>query len=415
MSSISVRRLVADDIPAVVEMVNRVGCGGPLTPQIWEAMEAQDHVTYLACDDDDVVGALPLTMRDLVISPGLAVRAAFAHMVSVEESHRGAGLGSRLMRESLRALGHTCDMVCVYIGREGRAPYRFYERAGYRDLMYVYRYDALAEYQSDGERVRFYPAGEVRALSSDLLRCFTSCYPRQAGFPFREAGFWHRALRSVIFDQGPKPVGLLALPADGRMEGYALLAREGSLLSIMELATRNADANVARRLLRGARGIAQKEGLERVIIYCSVKYPFVNVLEELGWERGSREVRSSPANAESADVSETHRILCARVLDVKGVAQRSWPDDDDPEGVSLRVWTSSTGPVMLHTSAPNGRSVNLEMKEETLQRLVLRRLHLGQSIEAELVTVQSGTPYDIDVVAQRFSPSPWMYFELDFI
>ena len=415
MNSISFRPLTISDIAETVDLANRTGFGRPLTPLSWEAMEARNHVTYLAQDDGRIVGAIPFTLRDLAIAPEVTVPAAFAHIVCIDADYRGRGVGSGLMAWSFQQLAAFSDVACVYTGGEGHAPYRFYERNGYYDLLYAYRYDGQPDPQADMHGLQFLPTRETKVLESKLLRCFKSCYPQQAGFPRREVGYWHQALQSVIFQQGPVLLGWLVLAQNGHIEGYALLASENSLLKILELATLDAEAEPAHRLLQGASRMASEKGLERVSVYCSVKDPLAKLLDQQGWRRGNREVRVDPGHPEDPDPWERHRILAGRVLDFERLLDRSWPAGDNQGQLSLRVWTPETGPLVLRSSGSRDPTVNLEMKEETLHRLLLHRLDLHQSIQAECITVQSGTKADIETVARIFSPCPWVYFELDYI
>jgi len=415
MDSYQFRPLTAEDIPQATAIINRSGFGAPITPSHWRDMEGHDHITYLALHADQVIGAIPFALRDFCITPRTSVRSAFAHMVSIDPEHRNRGLGSQLMDWSLNNLKGICDLVCVYTGCEGHSPYRFYQHNGFFDLSYAYRYDHPAVNHPIPEDFQFHPIDQIQLLESALSKCFQQCYSDDAGFPKRGPGFWMKASKSIIFHQGPRLLGILARHNQGQILGYALLAKERDLFKILELACHKNDSDTATRLLAGSNSIAGQENLSRTVIYCSSNWPFLELLRKLGWECGSREVNLDPEYPDDPDPWERHRIIAGRILNFGRLFGKHWAEGEEALDISLRVWTGATKSLLLHPSHPGARMVNLEMKEETLHRFLLHRINLRQAIKAEWITVQTGKPEDIEQIHSLFLPSPWQYFEMDYI
>jgi len=413
MNAITYRTLLPQDIPAAVELINQVDFGGSLTNDLWQAMETQDHVTCLAWEGQRLAGAIPFTLRNVLIAPGRVVRSAFAHMVSVHADYRNQGLGSKLMNWSLNCLDQYCDLVGVYTGCEGHAPYRFYERCHFYDLAYAYRYDHPVTVNPQTVEINLVPPAEIIRYSMDLSDCFLSCYPDQAGFPRREIGFWKLALNSIIFHQGIEMVGMLTCQAAGILQGYAMLGREANKLKILELATRSANEKVAQDLLIKVNHLADNLNLQQVVIYLTQPAPFTSLLQRSGWTRGMREV-IKPDDEQNDDQWMKHFILVGRITNYQRIGQASLQSEDSID-FNIRVWTSQTGGIWLRHAPGVQRLVNLEMKEETLARLLLHRLDLLANIEADLVTVQAGAQDDLLFLQNCFKPCPWLYFDLDYI
>lgn len=133
------RRAVAEDVPAIVELLADDGLGrgresvADLTPyrRAFEVLN-DDPAQLLAVAEIDgvIVGTLQLT-----VIPGLAQRGrtrGLVEAVRIGSGHRGRGLGAEMMRwviEEARSRG--CSLVQLTSNASRGDAHRFYERLGF--------------------------------------------------------------------------------------------------------------------------------------------------------------------------------------------------------------------------------------------------------------------------------------------
>lgn len=134
-----IRRAVADDVPAIVELLvdDELGRGretvADLTPyrRGFDLVDA-DPAQLLAVAELDgvIVGTLQLT-----VIPGLSLRGrtrGLVEAVRIASDRRGQGLGVQLMRwviEEAKVRG--CDVVQLTSNAARHDAHRFYERLGF--------------------------------------------------------------------------------------------------------------------------------------------------------------------------------------------------------------------------------------------------------------------------------------------
>lgn len=133
------RRAVAEDIPAIVELLADDGLGrgretvADLTPyrRAFEVLD-RDPAQLLAVAELDgvIVGTLQLT-----VIPGLAQRGrtrGLVEAVRVASGRRGQGLGEELMRWVIgEAKRRGCSLVQLTSNASRADAHRFYERLGF--------------------------------------------------------------------------------------------------------------------------------------------------------------------------------------------------------------------------------------------------------------------------------------------
>ncbi|MDP9797228.1 GNAT superfamily N-acetyltransferase [Catenuloplanes nepalensis] len=133
------RRAVADDIPAIVELLADDGLGraresvADLLPyrRAFDLVNS-DPAQLLAVAEIDgvIVGTLRLT-----VIPGLAQRGrtrGLVEAVRIASGHRGRGLGAELMRWVIdEARSRGCSLVQLTSNASRGDAHRFYERLGF--------------------------------------------------------------------------------------------------------------------------------------------------------------------------------------------------------------------------------------------------------------------------------------------
>ncbi len=396
--SIIYRFYTPQDLPQTLELVNRIfQHTNPRIPaDRWARLEAGDHVTVVAEEHDRIVGAIPFDLREFRLRPGLSIRGAFAHCVGVDETLRGLGVGSQMMAFARREFGRFCDALFVYTGGEGHPPYTFYQGSGFADLHYSRRYIHSGQVTAMPGDVTAVPLDPAALVEAELDSVYQAAYGDRGGFPPRGLGYWQRALDSVIYVQMPRDFYLARCERAGRLLGYALWGErtqghmaQGAL--ILELAARPGHAGVVAGLLRAVLAGAAARDIREVSIYASQHHPALPELAMLGFRPEERDRAT---------------VLAGQVLD----PPRHWRHLAGDGAPTLHIWT----PKRRLDLPGQGPTTTLEMKEDTLQRLLLCREDLETALESERITSPSW-PLPVEALQQAFRPAPWVHHHIDWI
>ncbi len=363
----------------------------PIGPDLWP----QSQTAAVARLEGRLVGVVPFTIRSFEVAPDVALRAAFANSVAVDESLRDRGIGTRMMAAAREFLADRAEAMCVYTGREAGGPqYRFYHRTGHHDLLYPRR---LAREVAPGATMpagaEVVPADRISGHESELLEVYSRCYSGCGGSPRREPGYWRRALDSHIFVEIPyEAFDLLMVRQGGELAAYALVGtREGETVGL-ECASRHEGASGTLWEALGA--LASRRWAERVVVYGQdLNTPLYVSLRDSGFVPRPRD-----------DVLAGQVISPERVYDLSLQASRKAVP-------SLEIWT----PERTLGLGPDRPRLHLEMKEELLHRLLLRRLDLEAAVREQVVTVREGGREQVRAVAKVLAPVPWVYHHLDYI
>ncbi len=375
----------------------------PIPPDFWRRWSHRAEVTAsVALVDGRVVGQIPFHVREFLVRPGVTVRVAQEYSVITAEEMRSQGIGSALVAEAERFLAGRCEVMTVYRGGERTPGYRFYQRTGHSDLAYHRLWTAGEESAVADDRVE---CGDLNALAEreeQVLNVFRSAYGSRGGFPPRRPGYWEEALRSVIFCEAPGDFRFLYVEDGGRLLGYALCLEgrgERAGMKVLELSTRDGEAEAAVVLLRQLAHRARKRGLA-LALRKSDESVYAEALRRAGFVQVPR--------------SERSMMTMAHVFDAQALAQRVLAQSTVELPAEVTVWTPEREAV-LNPSPGGGRRITLEMKEPDLARLLMCRLDLLCAVREERVTVAGARPGDVEVLAEALPFSPWDYHELDYI
>ena len=392
-STLVCRESRPDDTEGILAVRNAIF--PPITAEQWEAEPQQ--TASVALLDDDLVGAIPLSLRDFRLGPGVIAPSAWENAVGTRQDVRSRGIGSAMLEQARNFLGDKCDLLLLYRGGERTPGYQFYTRkTGHVDLCYMRRYVNTAPLREEVSGVSVYP-GEVMIEREDEIReVFHSAWDDYGGHPARRQGYYEWALNSLIYKCLPTEFSLVCEEENGRIQAYALLGhrtgpRPEHNLTILELSTPGTDPEMARRLLTVAGSLAAAEGLG-LATGASVLSPYRDVYLALGME-------------------ESHRWMMIMGLLLRGpVLFERWARAGNRTSLPpVRVWTPETEVVLNEGRGPE---VALEMKDRTLIRWLCGRIDFRAAIADERIT-HYGASYE--PIADLIPFHKWAYHALDYV
>ncbi len=402
MAAIEYREFDPADAASYLRLRNRYYWA--LSDSFWQEWSRRPITAAVALLRGDVVGAIPIYFRDLVVRPGLTARVAWEYAVVVREDLRGQGIGSRLMDAAKAFLRGRALAMMVYRGGERTPGYQFYAKNGHHDLTYLRPWEARSP--SPGlapAGVQLAGPSEVLAHEAEYLEVFRSAYGAYGGYPDRGAGYYVDALWTMEHWRTPGGVTVLTRRgATGELEGYALLGqvRRWPSLCLLELATSGGRLDHALPLLQTQLALAAELGVP-AMVHAADDAPYAPLFAAVGFRPLPRSERSDA-------------ITMAHILDPEALARAAWRESGATAGLEVVAWTPERH-ALLHRGQPGGRRVTLEMKEAHLARLLLGRLDLVSALRQELVTAQGAGEAEVKAIAAALPYTPWAYHDLDWI
>lgn len=398
MERIVYREMGPEDVAGALALRNGVFADHPVTATDWAG---DGMLAAIAVAEGEVVGAIPLAMRELTIAPGLAIAAPFENSVGTRAPLRGRGVGAGMIAAARTFLGGRADGLFVYREGERTPGYRFYAKTGHHDLMATRSYRLAASAVGGGdEPAVLHGAEAIAAAATRLLPLFASAYGRFGGYPRRSEAFWRRALASSIFAELPTDVFLVQTLDDAVVAGYALVGirtkHADGWVHVMELATRAADPALAQRTLSAVAVFAAARGLG-VEMAVSDEDPTVPALRAAGF---AAEPRGT--------------FLMGQLLAPAAFFARHWRRRVPLGGVGLRVATELRDHLLAEPGA-GFPTLTLEMKEGTLHHWLLARTDLAGRLREGTVTAYGAPDAILDGVASGIPRTPWAYHALDWI
>ncbi len=394
MDGLICREATPDDAQDVLKVRNAIF--PPLTVEQWLADPTMTcSMAYL---DGEPVGAIPLSIRDFQVAPGVCVQAAFENAVGTREDMRGKGVGTAVINAAKTFLAGRCDELMVYRGAERTDGYRFYVKSGHRDLLYL-RPLTLAEPPRCEADVAVEGLDGIHALQAELLACFEATYGAFGGFPRRHATYWQQQLASQIYDVLPQETFLVRHPASGPLAAYALAGRRSredqrDHLSIMEVAGLAQPA--VEEALLGLLDLAARESASLRTL-SSAEDPHLPTLRRLGFVE---HLRSTMIMGQPLSPPELFPKVCADLSALDCLKIDFWAPFADG--------TLYVGPSAKH-------EITLEGKDEVIYRLLNRRLDVEAALRTEWLTVCHATPDAVARLASAFPYTPWAYHHLDYV
>ncbi len=381
-----------DEIDAMLSIRNAIF--PPISREDW--LRYPSNTASMAFLDGIPIGAIPLDQRPFQIAPGRIIDTAFEHAVGTRADFRSRGVGSAMIDAAREFLRDRAEALMVYRGAERSPGYRFYEKSGHRDLIYM-RPLTWAPREVEPADVMVQGRDELFAAQPELLRVFNASFGEYGGFRPREVGYWERALNDMIFTVIPQEIIFVRHPAQGDLQAYVIASvrtgvRADEALSILELAATGEDA--AREAIRGICAEGHRRSLPVTTIAC-VDSPFRMLMREMVFEEGIR-----------------HTMIMGQVIAPERLFEKVCEDFDAVAELKIRAW-SPTHDWTLWEGPNARREITIEGKELLLHRLLTRRLDVLAAVEMDLLTIRNEKGDDRERLAAALPYCRWEYHRID--
>lgn len=375
-----------------------------ISADAWREFSRRDVTAAVAAAEDTIVGAVPFHLRAFRVRPGVVVRVAWEFSVCVRADLRGTGVGSRLMDTAKKFLHGRCVAMAVYRDDERSPAYRYYNRNGHHDVMYMRRWQHTGSPNIPIAPLETWTWEQFLHHELEVLEIFEDAYGAWGGFPERRRGFYRSAVRTAVYYEIPLVLSVLVRrDSAGRLAGYAILGEErlNPTLHLMEIAARNHDIQTALVLLAAFAAEAAQRDLPAVASVPD-SFPYLAALQTVGFQPHTRAHPST-------------MVMMFHILDPEGLARATWRESDATADLDVIAWTPLRE-VWLHRALRSAkRHIVLEMKEETLTRLLLGRLDLNAAFMQQLVTATGADDATLTAIADALPFVPWTYHYLDYV
>lgn len=374
----------------------------PLSKKRW--IDAK-RTAAVAFRDGEMVGAIPLDIREFQIRPGVVLMAAFENAVGVLEEFRGQGLGSGMLDAAKEFLLGRADVLMVYRGAELSTGYNFYAKNLHYDMTYSRPLALEGECRLTGDTsAEVVDIGNILYRQDEMNDVFQSVYGRMGGFPPRRPGYWTHGLGQPVYEVLPHEFKLIRTEGNGRLTGYLILGhrsvRAKQTIVILEIATRDGDQDIARQLLLAYRRYVDQHDVPKTASK-QEQSPYFQVLLETGFVPAPREKSSLMA--------------MAYPLDPAAMARKAWGQSPARDDIDVIAWSPLRQVTLHEAEAEPRKTVRLEMKDDTLTRLLLSRIDLAKAVEEERVTAIGATAEDIREIAKCLPFTQWEYHQIEYL
>lgn len=366
----------------------------PISREDW--LRFPSNTASMAFLEGVPIGAIPLDQRVFQVAPGRTIDTAFEHAVGTREDFRSRGVGTAMIDAAREFLRDRAEALMVYRGAERSPGYRFYERSGHRDLVYM-RTLTWAPAEVPPADTAVGGLDDALAIQPELLRVFDAAFGNYGGFRPRHEGYWEMALSDMIFTVIPQEIILVRHPAEGDLEAYCIASvrtgvRPQESLSILEIAGTGADA--VAEVLRGVCAEGARRGWPVTTIAC-VDSPYRTLMGEMGFDEGLR-----------------HTMIMGQAIAPARLFEKVCEDFDAVAGLKIDIWS----PSFEHTiwEGPEAsRQITIEGKELLLHRLLMRRVDVKSAVKSDLLTIANERADDRERLAAALPYCPWEYHRID--
>ncbi|MGI5819722.1 MAG: GNAT family N-acetyltransferase [Armatimonadota bacterium] len=393
MENLVCREMVwPDEIEQMLSIRNAIF--PPISREDW--LRYPSNTASMAFLDGIPIGAIPLDQRRFQVAPGKIIDTAFEHAVGTRSDFRSRGVGGAMIDAAVEFLADRADALMVYRGGERTPGYRFYERSGHYDLIYM-RPMTWAPGVVEEADVAVGGLEECLALQPELVRVFDAAFGDYGGFRPREVGYWEMALNDMIFTVIRQDVIFVRHPAEGALESYAIATvrsgeRPDEQVSIMEIAGVS-DAAV-RAALRGVCSEGARRGWPVGTIAC-VDSPWRMLMREMGFEEG---LRSTMIMGQPIAPARLFEKVCA---DFDAVAE-----------LKISVWAPGYEETIWEGPGAK-REITVEGRELLLNRMLMRRVDIASAVASDLITIAGEEADDRERLASALPYVPWEYHRID--
>ncbi len=394
--SLEYREYRPDDCVEVCDLLNRPFAQFQFTHSVWEEVVAKDFTAPVALLDGRIVGAIPLKRRIYRVAPGCEVVAWVLFRVGVAPEHQRRGIGTGMQRAIKEFLHDRGDILLVNTCGQHTQQYRFYRRNGLYDVACPQHF---AVQPLDGLDARV-PQSFQKISEEDFfanrtrwVELFNSCYGASGGYPVRTETYPFDHLSLLHSRTGSSNTAYAAIGPPDRPIGYAFFPDGGAAINVQEFAVRDADPAHTARLLDALRSLGPPVSLP-----ASRGTALWHVLNE--------------ATLSSAVQVERTRPVIVHILNIESTADRVWNRVSRLEDVTVKARTGVREAV-LHSGPHPAREITLDLHEQTLSRLLMRRIDVTRAVAEEQIATTGASQSDIDALAEALPPCPWAYHGID--
>lgn len=399
MEQIECREYRSEDAEGLVKLWNSIF--PKISVEDWKNIENETAV--VAVQNKEIIGAIPFNIRDFKISTGITIEVAFEHAVGVREDKRDMGIGTQMINCAKEFMKKYCDALFVYRGAERSAGYRFYQKTGHCDL-HIPRKQILEKPKSFGgiAQVKIEDADAIYAKEKILNKIFESTYKNFGGFPPRYPGYWKKILNSIIYVEVRYEIKLFTIYKKDILYAYAVVGTRkfdnNCETIILEMASLHGDKQYPVLLIKAIVNMAYSLG-SPVWIFSGSSYPYFELFRDMGFVERHRENDTHFTMGQLLKPAEIFKKL---FKPPKGV------------GITINVWTP-TQEFTIENPGGKCKDITLEMKDETLTRLLLCRIKLDEALKDERITVINMDDKILKALKNSFPFTPWVYHTIDYI
>ncbi len=395
--TLTYREYRPEELETVSALLDAVFPGGHVGPAEFALLrEVNDDFTVAVAEDGGrLVGAIPMVRRPVQVAPGVALDAWVQFRVGVSEACRGQGVGQGMQQAIAQFLAGRGDLLMIISTSEAARPYRFYRANGFHDVSYPRRYllpPAAGEPQAVSGVVAL-SASEFYAAAARWRQIFDACYAGYGGFVRRTERTLSPARGALAEALGQRLAYWVALE-QGRAVGYAIVQQNRRGDALEELAVSDGRVDLAARLIAAARSACGSLAVSTTgdALLARACQGF-NLPTPGRWKN---------ANA-----------VVVKPLDVP--ANYGKIDTPPPAlaAAALRVWTPEREAVLYAPPGGAARDLTLELKEDMLARLLVRRMDLECALREERATLKGALPGDAAALAGALRPAPWVFQPID--
>ncbi|HCU37505.1 MAG TPA: hypothetical protein DGT21_19360 [Armatimonadetes bacterium] len=369
----------------------------PLTLDRWrEAEEA--NTASLAYLGDEIVGAIPMEFRDIQLAPGAVASTIFEHAVGTREDMRSKGIGGGMIDAAREFLRDRVEVMMVYRGAERSPGYKFYEKTGHVDLLYL-RTCTWEPAAGPGGNCATGGLDEFLADAEAVASVFAGMFAGHGGFPYRTGPeYWPMAMARSIYHVLPQQTHYIRYPRTGDLQGYIMVGertgeRADQPLQVLDVAATGPGS--LEECLKALANLAADLG-KPVTWMLSSEHPCLQAAIETGFVPQLR-----------------HMMIMGQVIAPERLFGKACTDLELLSDLKINVWTPTTDYTLYE--APGARTeITIEAKDWAIHRLLCRRLDLAAAVNGEIVTVLNGTDDIIDRLSRALPYNPWAYVAIDY-
>ncbi len=395
MSEVTFREYTPADAEDLLGIRNAIF--PPLTLEQWRKLEPT-NTAAMAYIGDEPVGAIPLELRPFQVAPGAVIDTAFEHAVGTREDMRSRGIGSGMIAAAREFLQDRAEMLMVYRGAERSRGYRFYEKTGHVDLIYL-RIATWKPEQLPAGDCTLGGVDELHADSEGILSVFTAMFGDYGGFPYRDGpGYWALAMRRGIYMVIPQNTHYIRYPAAGPLQAYMIVGektgdRADQPLQVEDAAATGPDA--LQHCLRTLANLAV-ERAKPVSWLLSSEHPCREVALDAGFQPDLR-----------------YTMIMGQVLTPQRLFGKVCTDLGLVADLKINVWTP-TRDYTLYEGPEARTEVTIEAKDWAIHRLLCRRLDFASAVNGDIVSMLNATPDIIERISNVLPYNLWAYPTIDY-